>query len=256
MATFLRTWLLLCVAFAFSAGAAHAETLVVYGDDNYLPVIHVQDGKPAGVLVEILRRVSERSGDSYDVQLFPWKRAYEQAKQGAGGLVGVSMTSERRELFDFSDPLYSDDIQIVVLKGQEFPFSKIDDLKGKTMGGVLGASYGDAVDKAILEGLFKVDRDIGQAGRLNKLLAKRMDGALIGNGQAGYEAVLQSDPLLNAQRGRFTVLKTPLTRDPLYLAVPKSLDKKAVIDRFNKALRELQKSGVLKRPGMEPTAKK
>ena len=243
----LRSFCMTVLCGLAAALPAHGETLVVYGDDAYQPVISKLNGQPVGVLVDILRKVSERSGDTYDIQVFPWKRAYELALTGKGALIGVSRTTERQEIFDFSDPLYNDDIQIVVLKGREFPFAQLADLKGKTMGGVLGASYGEAVDKAIQEGLFKVDRDVGQAGRMNKLLARRMDGALIGNGHAGFEAVLASDPLLLAQRQLFVVLKTPLTQDPLYLATAKSMGQKAAIDRFNKALRELQKNGSLKR---------
>jgi ABC-type amino acid transport substrate-binding protein len=252
----LRSWLAVCIAGTAFFAAAHAETLLVYGDDAYQPLISSQNGKPAGVLVDILRKVSERSGDTYELQLFPWKRAYELARNGSGAVVGISMTEERRALFDFSDSLYSDDIQIVVLTGREFPFKQLGDLQGKTMGGVLGASYGDTVDKAIAQGLFKMDRDIGQAGRLHKLLAQRMDGALIGNGQAGFDAVLDSDPVLASRRHQFSILKTPLTIDPLYLAAAKGMNKKAVIERFNKALHELHRSGALRRVTQEVNSKK
>lgn len=246
------TWALV----ASGTSLLHAETLVVYGDDNYLPVIyHDAAGKPAGVLVDILRKVSDRSGDTYDIQLFPWKRAYELARRGSGAVVGVSLTAERSEIFDFSDPIYNDDIQIVVRKGYEFKFNQISDLRGKTLGGVIGASYGDLVDRAIKDEQFKVDRDIGQASRLRKLLLGRIDGAIIGNGTAGYEAVLHSEPDLLAQVNRLQVLKTPLARDPLYLATPKSMRKKEVIDRFNKALHELQKSGALPRLTQNTTVK-
>jgi ABC-type amino acid transport substrate-binding protein len=239
-----------CVLSMALPASTRAETLVVMGDHTYAPVIYQDNGQPAGVLVDILRKVSERTGDVYDVQLFPWNRAYDAALRGQGAVVGLSMNIERQSLFDFSDPLYNDDIQIVVRRGHEFPFTKLTDLKGKILGGVLGASYGEEVDRAIRDGLFKMDRDVGQAGRLHKLLAGRMDAALIGNGQAGLEAVLASDPLLLAQRNQFVVLKSPLARDPLYLAAAKGMDKQALIARFNKALRELQKSGTLKKlPG-------
>lgn len=239
--------LVLALALAACGGSGlRAETLVVYGDDNYLPVIHLDAaGKPAGVLVDILRKVSARNGDTYDIQLFPWKRAYELARRGGGAVVGVSLTAERSDLFDFSDPIYNDDIQIIVRSGHVFPFETISDLRGKTLGGVIGASYGDLVDNAIQDGLFKVDRDVGQAGRLRKLLLGRIDGAIIGNGLAGFEAVLQSEPELLAQRNQLVILKTPLARDPLYLAVAKSMNQRDVIERFNKALRELQRSGAL-----------
>ncbi len=236
------TWSSLCLSLS------HAETVPVFGDSGYAPVIYLDEGKAMGTLVDIMRAVSRKSGDDYDFRLVPWKRAYESSHIGRGGIVGISLTNERKELFDFSDPIYSDDIQIVVLKGREFRFKQLSDLKGKTLGGVLGASYGDAVDKAIREGLFTVDRDIGQSSRLLKLLAGRFDGALIGNGLAGFEAVLQSSPELLANRNRFAILNVPLTQDPLYFAIPKSMNKLDVIKRFNGALRQLQNSGELKRP--------
>jgi len=233
---------------------ARAETVPVFGDSGYAPVIYLEDGRAKGTLVDILKAVGRKSGDDFEFRLVPWKRAYESSQLGQGGLVGVSLTSERSKIFDFSEPIYSDDIQIVVLKGREFPFRQLSDLKGKTLGGVLGASYGEEVDRAIKEGLFAVDRDIGQASRLLKLLAGRFDGALVGNGQAGFEAVLQSSPELLANRNKFKVLNVPLTHDLLYLAIPKSMNKADVITRFNGALRQLQKTGELKRPAPAVTS--
>lgn len=247
-------WSALLLHLLSGPSPVRAETIPVYGDSGYAPVIYLEDGKAKGTLVDILKAASRRSGDDFEIRLVPWKRAYESSQTGQGALVGVSLTSERSQIFDFSEPIYSDDIQIVVLKGREFPFRQLSDLKGKSLGGVLGASYGDAVDKAIKDGLFAVDRDIGLSSRLLKLLAGRIDGALVGNGQAGFEAALQSSPELLANRSKFNVLKVPLTQDLLYLAIPKSMKKSDVIARFNVALRQLQKTGEFKRPAPALTA--
>ncbi len=241
---------------ASCAMATQAETLLVYGDDSYPPVIYSDAGKPTGVLVDILRRVSARTGDTYELRLVPWKRAYEHARFGRAAVVGVSKTTERLAHFDFSDAIYFDDIQIVVKKGREFPFAELKDLKGRTVGGVIGASYGDVVDTAIKDGLFKVDQDTAQKGRLHKVLLDRVDAAFIGNGMAGFERVLQSDPDLLARRDDFVILSTPLARDPLHLAVAKSMNKKALIERFNAALRDVQKASVVGAPGKEAKTKK
>jgi polar amino acid transport system substrate-binding protein len=228
-------------------GASQAETLVVMGDHAYAPVIYFQNGKPAGLLPAILARASALTGDHYDLRLFPWKRAYELAARGEGGVVGVSFNQERAKSFDFSRPLYDDDIQIVTLKGKTFPYSSLEDLKGKTIGGVNGASYGDDIDKAIANGLFVVDRDVGQAGRLRKLLAGRLDAAFIGNGSAGFDEIVSSEEELRNNRAQFVVLPTPLTRDPLHLAFPKSMNKREALNRFNAALEKLKQSGELKK---------
>ena len=237
---------LLALVAAAGIPAAHAEVLVVNGDDSYAPVVHLKNGKPAGILPAVLKRAEAMTGDTYVIRLSPWKRAYETAARGEGGVMGISYTEDRAKLFDFSRPVYNDDIQIVVLKEKVFPFAKLDDLKGRTIGGVIGASYGDKVDKAIAAGLFMVERDVGQTGRLRKLLAGRLDAAFIGNGDAGYEAVINSHDELHANRDRFVILPTPLIRDPLHLGFAKSMGKRAALERFDAAVEQLRKSGELK----------
>jgi ABC-type amino acid transport substrate-binding protein len=226
---------------------AHAEILTIFGDDAYLPMSYSAGGKPQGALPDILLKASRLSGDKYDIKLSPWKRAYELAQRGEGGLMGVSWTQERAKIFDFSKPVYDDDIQVVTLKTKQFPFSRLEDLKGKTIGGVNGASYGNEVDQAIAAGLFTVERDVGQAGRLRKLLVDRLDAALIGNGQAGFDAIINSEPELLKNKDKFAILPVPLTRDPLHLAFAKSMNKAVAIERFNTAIDSMRRNGELKK---------
>jgi len=231
---------------AFAAFFVHAENLVVLGDDAYAPVVYLKDGKVSGVLPAILSRAQSITKDTYEIRLAPWKRSYELAARGEGGIIGVSYTEDRSKIFDFSKAMYDDNIQIVTLKGHTFPFSKLEDLKGKVVGGVNGASYGQEVDAAIAAGLFTVDRDVSQPGRLRKLLAGRLDAAFIGNGQVGFEKIVGASEELIASRDKFSILPTPLTKDPLHLAFAKSMGKKEAIERFDMALEQMRKSGELK----------
>ncbi len=239
--------LLAAFVIAVTSTAAHAETLLVFGDDAYFPVVHLKDGQPAGVLPAILKSAQDITGDTYVLRLSPWKRAYELAARAEGGVVGVSFNTERAKTFDFSKPIYDDDIQIVTLKSASMVYNSLADLKGKVIGGVSGASYGEEVDKAIRDGLFTVDRDVGPAGRLRKLLAQRLDAAFIGNGAAGLEGVLMSQDELRLNRDKFRVLAKPLTRDALHLAFAKSMNKQAALARFDAAIEKMRKSGQLKR---------
>lgn len=218
-----------------AARPVHAATpaVTVFGDDNYAPVIHQSQDHAAGFLAELLQRVEADGLARFELQLVPWKRAYVSAERGEGGLIGVSWTRERDAIFDFSRPVYDDDIRVIVLRGREFPFKGLGDLRGKRIGGVTGASYGDAVDTAIRQGSFTVERDIGQTGRLRKLLAGRLDAAFIGNGERGLAWVLASHPELAQQRDRFVMLPVPLTHDPLHLAFAKRMRMSAFIERFD-----------------------
>jgi ABC-type amino acid transport substrate-binding protein len=237
-----RLLITLALLLTLAAPAGAGETLRVYGDDKYAPIVHLKNGKPGGYLVELLRRAEALTGDRYDIELMPWKRAYELAKRGEAGLLGVSLTQERLQWFDYSEPLYQDSIHLVVRRSQVFRFERLADLQGKVIGGVTGASYGDEVDQAIRDGLFTMERDLGVAPRLRKLLLGRMDGAFVGNGLAGYEQVLASDPTLNAQRDDLLLLPKPVTTDPLYLAFPKALRQQAALQRLNQALQRLNRA--------------
>lgn len=222
--------------------SAHCEHLVVYGDETYAPVIYTDQGKPAGILPAIFARLSKDTGDTYELVLVPWKRALMESEHARGGITNISRNKAREAFYDFSLPMYDDDIQLVVLKGKEFDYRELKDLKGKTVGGAAGASYGDEVDKAIAEGGITVDRDPGQLSRMRKLLAGRMDVAIVGNGMVGLELLLGSDPELAANRSKFVVLPHPLVRDPLHLAFAKTMEKKPALERFNKALTVFKKS--------------
>lgn len=250
MRPWMRSWVRWMVGVIACAGMAlaQAETLVVFGGDSFAPTIYLDKGKPAGTLVRILKKISEKTGDHYEVRLYPWKRAYDHATRGEGAIIGLSMTPARQELFDFSEPLYHNELQLVVAKGHEFAFTKLDDLKGKRIGASVGVSYGAEVDQAIESGRIEFKRDGDPTARLVRVLQGALDAAIVGHGMAGLELLVDGHPRLQPRRDGLSVLPRPLTRDPLYLATAKSMQKKDALGRLNKALAELQRSGQLKRP--------
>jgi polar amino acid transport system substrate-binding protein len=216
-----------------------AEEIIIFADENYPPVIYRDaQQQPAGFLAETLQYVSTTGGEPITLHLYPWKRAYVSAEYAKGGVIGVSKTAPRELLFDFSAPIYHDDILLVVLKGREFTFNHVNDLIGKKIGAQLGASYGNDVDILIDSQTLNVERDQSQVARLGKLLRGRIEVALIGNGQEGLQALLNSDPELKAHSHDFVALPTPLTRDTLYLAFNKSLHMQDYLKRFNQQLKQ------------------
>jgi len=222
-----------------AAPAVWAEELTIYADNGYEPLTYLKEGQPQGVLVEIMRRAETITGDHYEIVLVPWRRAYEMARRGEGGVMGLSYTTERALLFDYSLPMAYDTIHLVTLKGKEFHFEGLDDLAGKLVGAVFGASYGKAVDQRIAQGAIKVNRDTSHVSMLRKLLYGQLDAVFIGGGAAGMDLQMSRSTELQEQRGKFAVLPVPVVRDPLYLAFPRSLNKAAALQRFNRALAQL-----------------
>lgn len=238
--------LILCVSSLY-ASTTLAEKIVIYGDEAYVPVIYLDHGKANGILPDIFARVSIETGDTYELILVPWKRALQQSMYSKGGITGFSVTKERISLYDFSEPIYDDDLRLVVLKGHEFIFHELEDLKGKNIGGAAGAIYGEDFAQAINAGIIVIDEDPHQLSRMRKLLRGRIDVAIIGNGVAGFELLLASDPELQANRNKFVVLPHPLTTDSLHLAFLKTMNMKPALARFNQALIGLKKTSEYKK---------
>jgi ABC-type amino acid transport substrate-binding protein len=236
---------ILAVSLGLHAGATRGETMVVVGGDNFAPTTYLNHGVPAGTLVDILNRVSKKTGDVYEIRLFPWTRAYELATRGESAILGISITPQRLQTFDFSDPLYYNELQLVVAKGKAFPFTRLQDLKGRSLGGGLGVSYGADVDAALTAGLFTLERDTDASIRLQKVLSGQLDAAIIGHGMPGLDSIVKGHPRLRSRQEELAVLPRPLDRNPLYLATAKSMQKRELLERFNKALAELQRSGEL-----------
>lgn len=230
---------------AFFVGPSFAETLVVYGSDAFPPVSYLSNGEVRGTFPAILKRLERETGDHYDLQLVPWARANAMALDGKGAVANISLNAERAALFDYSQPLLTVEVVLVVRKGNEFPFRQLSDLSGKLIGAGLGSSYQDEVDQAIADGVIKVERDPNQQSRLRKLLAGRVDAIFVGSGRAGLQAMLDADPDLKSQADQFTILPKVVAVDPLHFAVPKSMGKRALVDRLDAAYLRLKSSGEL-----------
>lgn len=216
-----------------------AADVTVFSGDESPPKMYQYEGQNRGILIDILHYVDQQlPHGKLHVELYPWARAYMQASAGSGGIVGLSWTQRRDDLFDYSEPVFVDEVVIVVRKGHTFPFKALADLRGKRVGMVRGASYGDAFDKAQDAGLFQVDGDSGAANRLNKLMMGRIDCALFNVGKAGFEEALRINKLFTPLRNDLVVLPVPLRKDPNFLAFPKSMQMKPWLNDFNQIIKK------------------
>lgn len=178
----------------------------------------------------------------YKIKLYPWKRAYLMALKGKAAIIGLSINSERLQKFDYSDPLFVGDLMIVVYKGKEFHFDKLKDLKGKVIGVGRGSSYGDAFNEAVFAKLFELHEFSNPVNALHMLRKERIDAMLIGPGKYGFKKVIAKDKSLKERE--FSILPKPLIRDSKHFAIPKSLDKKDFLIKFNAALKKIYESGI------------
>jgi len=127
----MKKMFLICICLILSSMLASAETILVTGNSTKEPKIWKNDGVPSGILVDILKSLEQDLGVTFIIKTYPWKRAYISALNGKSGIVGISKNKARLKIFDYSEPLYYDEVIIVVKKGHAFPFEQLKDLKGK-----------------------------------------------------------------------------------------------------------------------------
>ncbi len=220
-----------------------AQELTILGYDKEPPKFYNEKGQPKGIFIDMLRYIEKEIGYTFHIKLYPWKRAYMHALNAEGGIIGLSKTNERLRIFDYSDIMYYDEIMIVVIKGKEFHYENINDLKGKKVGYVRGATYGDEFNQALRSRLFIPVEDENHVQRLRKLLYGRIEVALVAPGKAGVFNYIQSDPELKKEEHQFVVLSKPLKRDPNYLGISKKMKMTGFLLQFNKALKKGYETG-------------
>lgn len=217
---------------------SYAAEIVIFADGEHPPIVYKDAyGQPRGVLVDAIRHFEQLSNRKIKLETTSWRRAYEYGIKGKGGLIGLSKTTERLVLFDYSDVIFEDNIYLAVRRGKEFDFKTLNDLKGKLIGMHLGASYGDQVDNAVKAGLFNADLSTSDVIRMRKLLRGRLDAATVTHGQIGLDAIFKSDAELLANKNEFVILANPLVHDPLYLGFVKSMQMTPFLQEFNQSLK-------------------
>ena len=229
-----------------------AEEIKITGNEARAPkVFNDQNGVPQGILIEIMHYVQQETGYNFSYALYPWARAYKSAVNGEAGIIGLSMSKERQAIFDYaSEPLFYDELVLVVKAGKEFPFSAIGDLKGKAIGVCRGCSYGEEYERAVKDKIFEPVQGDSPTTQLAMLLVDRIDAVLIPVGRAGLEEALRGKSAgvdLLKQRDKFVILPKPFARDPNYLAFAKSMDQGKLLKRVDHVLKKGHESGAIQR---------
>jgi ABC-type amino acid transport substrate-binding protein len=231
----------LAISLMWRVGPASAETLHILADYKAYPKCwRGLDGKPHGIMIDILKNVTERTGITFTYTMVPWKTAFEKSKNGEGAIIGLSKTTGRQEIWDYSSVMYSDPLVLVAWKDRPLPFTGLNSLQGKKIGIKLGASYGDDFNAAVQSGGFEVVQTHDRVGQLKMLALGRLDAVLISPGSFALEPLFIEDPDLERMRERFAVVDPPLKLDPNYLGIPKIMGKTYLLEKIDAALHAIR----------------
>lgn len=125
--------LFLCAAFTGTCYASDETLHLVLHE--YPPLSFSSDGKPAGVMTEMMEAVCAEAQIRCEFSLLPWRRALVDVELGrAQGIfpfiVGVE---ERRGKYLEMAPMLQSSLSFVTLKSDSWVYSGVDSLRGKTV---------------------------------------------------------------------------------------------------------------------------
>lgn len=166
-----------CFMTSLVASAQNASTISLTVNAGDLRPMSFRDseGKPAGIAVEILKEASKRSGMNFDIQVYPWPRAQENAKSATTpeGIVPLSRTKEREKDYYWVSKLYEQKMVFVTLKE---PPNTVEAAKALKIGTLNGNPYAKQLAEM---GFNKVELVATEDQNAKKLQAGRIDAWLV-----------------------------------------------------------------------------
>lgn len=171
-----------------AAGGA-CERIVVTGNADYPPLLWVSPDDPTrltGAAVELLENALESSGIHVDaLYVGSWDTALQEVRSGrVDMLAGSFLTPERLGEADYIYPPYMEVPSVIfVRRGQAFPYSGWDDLRGKRGSSLNNSSFGAAFDTYAADhlnviGMSTIDESFKQLlnGKVDYLIHERHQG--------------------------------------------------------------------------------
>jgi len=120
------------------AKTVHADVkgkkFTIATDTTFAPFEFRKSGQLRGIDMDLLQAIAKKEGFTVDVQSLGFQAALSAvtSNQADGVIAGMSITDERKQTFDFSDPYFDSGVQMAILANDD-SIKGYEDLKGKTV---------------------------------------------------------------------------------------------------------------------------
>jgi polar amino acid transport system substrate-binding protein len=218
------------------APAAWSRTIVIAQDATWPPMEFVNEKKEiVGFDTDYMKAVAKEAGFQLELKNVAWDGIFAGLAAGKYDAVcsSVTITDERKKTMDFSLPYFKVRQALVVPKTSKA--KKLEDLKGKTLGGQIGTTGYFAIKKvAGLNG--KSYDEIGLA--MEDLFNGRIDGVVCDDPVAAQYALQKKE-----YAAKLKIAAVLETGDEWYGVAVKQGNKE-VLDLLNKGIQAVQKKGI------------
>ncbi|GHE21227.1 transporter substrate-binding domain-containing protein [Halomonas urumqiensis] len=181
------------MALGFGLGAsamAQTPTVNVATDPSFVPfeMLDPDTGEMIGFDMDIINEVAERAGFEVNLTTMEFAGIIPAVQTGNQeiAIAGVTITEERAEIVDFSDPYYDSGLQIIV-RADNDSVETVEDLEGMTIATKIGSTSYDYLQETLGE-----DADItpypGTSDMYMALLGRNVDAAFYDAPNVAYFA--------------------------------------------------------------------
>lgn len=204
------------------------------------------DMSDGGRLCAVVKAAFELERVPVEVQFYPWERALKYVETGkCTASSGWLKTPERMKKFIYSDLLYDEDCVLFHLKTFAFAWSSVEDLRNLRIGGSIGYNYGELLEKAVKDGVIKIERAPNDLMNFQKLLSGRV--------QVCPQSLEVGEWLLDhhftpEEVAKVTHHPKPYAHAQYFLVMSKAKPgNTALMAQFNRGLKRLKRSGQFER---------
>ena len=210
-----------------------------------------EDLLESGIATDITKQALLLSGYAVEIVNRPWQRALNGAIAGDYDVVPAIWTTPEREVgLHFSESILNSRIIVISLKTYPFEYTKLEDLKGETVG--VGRGWGWGYPDEFLEAdYFTREPAVDLEINLKKLLAGRFNIVVDEEFAIRYLVSTKFPEFID----KIQYSTVSLIESPLLVAFSRKLpDYEEITKDFNKALKEMHENGtyneILKKHGV------
>ncbi|WP_042458167.1 transporter substrate-binding domain-containing protein [Neobacillus dielmonensis] len=220
-----------------SKAASDKKVLVMGTSADYAPFEYIETEKSDEIIgfdVDLAKSITSKLGYKMEVKDMDFNGLVQALKSGQADFVlaGMTPTEKRKKNVDFSDIYYNAKFMIVSKK--DSGISKVEDLKGKTVGVQLGSIQADKAKEINKETPIKIEDRNRIQDLIQEIKSGRFDAAII------EDTVAKGYFTKETELEGFTLKDDPEAGSAI--AFPKNSD---LTEKFNKELKEMKENGEL-----------
>ena len=232
----LRRIALAMIGLVLMCSPALAADKIIVASDCTWPPMEMLDAnkKPEGYSTDYLRAIGKAIGADMEVRNVAWDGIFSGITTGQYDVVAssVTITPERQQQFDFTDPYYEVVQAVVVPEGKSV--KSLADLKGKKVGGQIGTTGIFVLRKANVGADIKEYDDVGLA--MQDLMNNRIDAVICDDPVAMYYANKKADTA-----GKLNL--SFKTDEKEYYGFTVRKGRKELVEKLNKGIKQVKASG-------------